>query len=456
MKRFCTMAALAVASLGSAVLSAQSIGVNTTTPDPSAALDVSSTTQGVLIPRMTEAQRTAIASPAAGLLVYQTNNTAGLYQYSGSAWSQVGGSSGALTGAGTNNFVAKFTGAGTLGNSQIQDNGTSAAVGIAPQINYALYVYRQQITSNGDGQHTLLGYRTRNSQNDGTGYSFAATNSGTSGFNFWGDIYTFGVAGHNYNDYSRTGGVLGAEQGGNYWGSLGYRSSALNNFGVYGSAAYSSGAGFLATNERTGIGAGFYGGVMGGWVRGEVLGLTTAGELYAAYNVGNEYTSGYQADLVQTGSEKQAAFAQTSTSLKVTDDGYAMLQNGEAVVTMNSSFLAMASTTKRPVITVTAVGKPVALYVRSIDRNTFTVAAVDGSAVEVEFAWTAIAQRVDADQVNVPAALLDAQLDGHLKGTMFNDGNTEQSAKPIWWDGQQLRFDAIPQKPIVKQEPTNR
>jgi hypothetical protein len=49
---------------------AQPVGVGTNTPDGSAALDVSSTTKGMLIPRMTSDQRGQIASPATGLLVF--------------------------------------------------------------------------------------------------------------------------------------------------------------------------------------------------------------------------------------------------------------------------------------------------------------------------------------------------------------------------------------------------
>ncbi|VXB17806.1 conserved hypothetical protein [Flavobacterium sp. 9AF] len=49
------------------------VGINTTTPDASAALDVSSTTQGFLVPRMTTAQKNAIVSPANGLLLYDTS-----------------------------------------------------------------------------------------------------------------------------------------------------------------------------------------------------------------------------------------------------------------------------------------------------------------------------------------------------------------------------------------------
>jgi hypothetical protein len=70
----------------SLLLNAQNVGINTTSPDNSAALDVVSTSKGMLVPRMTEAQRTAITSPAKGLLVFQTNNTEGFYFHNGTAW----------------------------------------------------------------------------------------------------------------------------------------------------------------------------------------------------------------------------------------------------------------------------------------------------------------------------------------------------------------------------------
>lgn len=52
----------------------------------SAILQADSTTRGFLPPRMTSAQRTAIATPATGLMVYQTDGTEGLYIYKSTGW----------------------------------------------------------------------------------------------------------------------------------------------------------------------------------------------------------------------------------------------------------------------------------------------------------------------------------------------------------------------------------
>ena len=49
------------------------VGINTTTPDASSALDIQSSEAGVLIPRMSTLQRQAISSPAASLLVFDTD-----------------------------------------------------------------------------------------------------------------------------------------------------------------------------------------------------------------------------------------------------------------------------------------------------------------------------------------------------------------------------------------------
>ncbi|HUR30422.1 MAG TPA: hypothetical protein VMZ69_03260 [Saprospiraceae bacterium] len=78
------------------ISNSQSIGVGTQTPNASSVFDISSTTKGLLIPRMTSAQRTAIPTPATGLLVFDTN-TNQFYFYNGSSWNAIAGSGSALT-----------------------------------------------------------------------------------------------------------------------------------------------------------------------------------------------------------------------------------------------------------------------------------------------------------------------------------------------------------------------
>lgn len=119
---------LLVLLIGSGV-SAQNVGINDdgSSPHASAMLDVKSFSKGFLAPRMTVEQRDGIVSPATGLMVYQTNGTAGYYYYTGSAWTQIGLASGATqwnnsgsnvyyntgnVGIGTNNPGHKLTAEG--------------------------------------------------------------------------------------------------------------------------------------------------------------------------------------------------------------------------------------------------------------------------------------------------------------------------------------------------------
>jgi len=66
-------------------VSTQAVGINTPTIDASAAFQVDSTTKGYLMPRLTTTQRNAIATPATGLLIYNTT-TNSLDYYNGTSW----------------------------------------------------------------------------------------------------------------------------------------------------------------------------------------------------------------------------------------------------------------------------------------------------------------------------------------------------------------------------------
>lgn len=80
----------------------QGVAINENQADPhaSAILDVSSTDKGILVPRMSTAQRTAIGSPAKGLMVFD-NDLNQFWFYNGTGWAAVGGGDNIYTANGT-------------------------------------------------------------------------------------------------------------------------------------------------------------------------------------------------------------------------------------------------------------------------------------------------------------------------------------------------------------------
>ncbi len=75
-----------------------SITSDNSDPDPSAMLDIKATDKGLLTPRMTSAQRTAISNPANGLLVYDTS-TQTYWYYDNSRWNEIRNGSASLSAA---------------------------------------------------------------------------------------------------------------------------------------------------------------------------------------------------------------------------------------------------------------------------------------------------------------------------------------------------------------------
>ena len=87
MKHLASCLALLAALLLSFAAQAQGVTIGAAGPPAaSAVLELKSTTQGVLFPRLTASQREAITAPVLGLLVFQTDYTVGVYYYSGTAW----------------------------------------------------------------------------------------------------------------------------------------------------------------------------------------------------------------------------------------------------------------------------------------------------------------------------------------------------------------------------------
>lgn len=103
-----------------------SAGIGTTTPNASSVIDMTSTTQGMLVPRMTKNQRDAIVLPATGLMIYQTNSTPGFYYYSGTAWTAVTPAAGANKNLSNLNAPTSINASLLPGTNNTLDLGSSA------------------------------------------------------------------------------------------------------------------------------------------------------------------------------------------------------------------------------------------------------------------------------------------------------------------------------------------
>jgi hypothetical protein len=125
---------------------AQSVGIGTSTPDPSARLEVWDNQRGILIPRLTTAERDAITTPAHSLLIYNIDCKEYQYYIPGTGWVSIltnvtagGGGGGTLTaypatGIWAGGFIANWSpvaGATSYEVRVYQDCGSSTVVATA-------------------------------------------------------------------------------------------------------------------------------------------------------------------------------------------------------------------------------------------------------------------------------------------------------------------------------------
>jgi len=180
-------------------------------PVSSAMLEIETTTRGFLAPRLTFVQRNAIASPATGLLIYQTDFASGYYYYNGASWVGIAGSAADL--------LLPFS----------KSQSSSAA---------PLFLLNNTSVTGGDG--AIQGF-SASTEGSATAIRGVISSSSPGGF-------STALRGINNGTGGLGVGVWGS-QGGAGWGVYGVTPDGL---GVYGNA---TGAGYgVFANSSTGTG----------------------------------------------------------------------------------------------------------------------------------------------------------------------------------------------------------
>lgn len=118
----------------SAAATAQNVGIGTANPEESALLDLNSTNKGFLLPRLTEKQKSLIPTPAEGLMIYQTDNTQGVYLYQSGNWKNMGSAN--VTTSTVPGITANITTPNYLLSADANGNPTASSVYVNPSNGY--------------------------------------------------------------------------------------------------------------------------------------------------------------------------------------------------------------------------------------------------------------------------------------------------------------------------------
>jgi hypothetical protein len=388
-------------------LNAQNVAINATgaAPAASAMLDVSSTTNGLLIPRMTSVQRTAIAAPATGLYVYDTT-TGSFWYFDGTVWQeQLNGSIGwRLTG----NAIAAANLIGTTNAQAFRF--------------YCNNTERMRINPT-DGEIVCGATASPYAGDEFSAVSTAALPFGVNGYSAnngsgtWGEVLAASTTAFSalqgvYGGSGAGAGALGNYNGTNtantragVYGVCSTPAAAVGGAGVYGYNAIASGSmrlGVLGTYNGAAFGIGVHGIAFGGGIiTGNndiaVVGWRQNNANYSGYFNGNHViANGTKTASVGTQWGNQLLYCQESPEVWFEDIGGGQLVNGQCRINLDSIFLQVTVIDEEhPMrVFIQLEGECEDVYVVK-DSLGFTVKEKNGGHSNTEFSYRIVAKRVN-------------------------------------------------------------
>lgn len=267
---------------------------------------------------------------------------------------------------------------------------------------------------------------------------------------------SFGVFGDTYLNFAtRTGGVMGTD--GVASGALGYYGNAGSgtSYAVYGfSRGYTAGGtgGARTSTEHlnSSIGLGIYGGVIGGWIKGDEYGTVFSGDRFSSYNIGKVISN--EDYIVISGEEnKVVSYASTALQPEISSKGLAKLINGQANVAFDKSFSQLIDNSKPIIVTCTPMGETKGIFLAEVTSEGFKIKENQNGNSSVSFTWIAIGEKQISEKLKLSSEILDKDFERNLREVM-HDENLD-GGKAIWSQNGKVEFgDKAPENPIKKQK----
>lgn len=296
------------------------VGVNTDTPDNSSALEIQSTTRGLLIPRVTLTSDltdpSPVTSPAVGLLVFNSgaNQPTGFYYWDGVFWVNLagGGSSGG-------DYWSLYGNSGTTVGSNFLGTTDNQAL--------TIYTNNTERMRFGEGGQTMIGLTSPYSAND-----LLTVNGNTSQLNAIG-VYASGTGTNGIGVYAQCSGY-GFQSSGGIRG-LSAIVNGPTNFGVYAKNQNASGYGIITagSNQNTVIISGRSAGISSAGNEGAVAQALSAsgwGVISSGSNYAPNTLSGRSGGIAATGSDGVYGWGRSATGRGVIAGG-----NGTMIFNMS-------------------------------------------------------------------------------------------------------------------------